>query len=55
METEAVWVRMIEDRNMAIHACKKERALDIALRIPEYQSAMETLHAKLVSILSALK
>ncbi len=55
LETEAVWVRMIEDRNMTVHTYKEERALDIALRIPEYQSAMETLHAKLVSILNTLK
>ena len=40
---EALWLAMVEDRNLTSHTYRREVALDILARIPRYRDAMRAI------------
>jgi nucleotidyltransferase substrate binding protein (TIGR01987 family) len=51
---EALWLRMMRDRNQTSHTYRRARALDVYARLPAYHTAMVDLHGVLSAELAKL-
>jgi nucleotidyltransferase substrate binding protein (TIGR01987 family) len=49
---EALWVNMLEDRNLTSHTYNKKLAQEIYNKVPAYTEAMRTLYATMISYAS---
>ena len=47
LEEEAVWLQMLNDRNLTSHTYREQLAADIFSHIPAYHKAMSALAAKI--------
>lgn len=43
IDDEAMWLKMLDDRNLTPHTYKEEVALDVLSRIPGYRDAMRAV------------
>jgi len=50
IDEEALWINMLQDRNLTSHLYHQDLADEVMVRIPDYYEAMQKAYLKLVSL-----